>query len=143
MTSSNERSTPRLDWPDEAYGDEREVFYGALMQLLGPAKWVSVVPTPAPLGAVRRGIEKDCHDILEPLELAYDGVAWLCPWSSMMDVLPGLFHARRPELAFLAFETRPDALAITAALQSVDASPAVRLLWFDDGELVEQRGANG
>ncbi len=140
-SATEEDSTPHLDWPEEAYGDERAVFYAALLRRLGPAEWVVVVPTPAPLGAVRSAIEADCKSVLQPMEMAYDGVGWLCPWSKMTEVLPGLFHARRPELVFLAFDRHPDVSEVTAALQSTDAKPARRLLLFEDGELVEKREA--
>ena len=69
-----------MERPEEAYGDEREMFYAALLSRLGPAEWVGVVPAPAPLGAVRRAIEADCNNVLQPIEMAYDGVTWLCPW---------------------------------------------------------------
>ena len=128
-----------MEWPEEAYGDERAVFYAALLHNLGPAEWVVVVPTPAPLGAVRSAIESDCKGVLQSLEMAYDGVAWLCSWSKMTEALPGLFHARRPELVFLAFDVRPEVSAVTAALQSTDAKPATRLLLFEDGELIKKR----
>ncbi len=142
LTSSTEGDFPRLEWPEESYGDERAVFYAALLRRLGPAEWMAVVSTPAPLGAVRSAIEADCNNVLQPIEMAYDGVAWLCLWSNIPIVLSGLFHARRPELAFLAFDIRPDVDMVTEALQSVDASPAIRLLLFDDGELVEIRERN-
>ena len=140
-TATDKDSTPHLEWPEEAYGDERAVFYAALLGSLGPAEWVVVVPTPAPLGAVRRAIEADCKSVLQPMEMAYDGVAWLCPWSKMLEALPGLFHARRPELVFLAFDVCPDVSEVTAALQSTDARPATRLLFFEDGALIEKREA--
>lgn len=139
--ANDEAGDPRLEWPEEAYGDERERFYGALLRRLAPADWVAVVPTPAPLGSVRRAIEADCRGALQPMELPYDGVAWLCPWSRIAEALPGLFLARRPELVFLAFGVRPGVGEITAALQSADAAPALRLLLFEDGELVEKREA--
>jgi hypothetical protein len=115
------------------------VFYTALLRCLGQAEWVAVVPTPAPLDAVRSGIESDCKGVLQSLELPYDGVAWLCPWPKVPEVLPGLFHARRPELVFLAFDRCPSIADVVAALQSTDAKPAIRLLIFEDGELVEKR----
>ena len=132
---------PNLEWPEEAYGNERELFYAALLCSLGPAEWVVVVPTPAPLCSVRRAIETDCKNLLQPMEMPYDGVAWLCPWSSITQALPGLFHARRPELVFLAFDARPKVSDVTAALHSADARPAIRFLLFEDGELVEKREA--
>jgi hypothetical protein len=140
-STPEEGSIPHLEWPEEAYGEERSVFYTALLNSLGPAEWIVVIPTPAPLGAVRRAIETDCKDVLLPMEMAYEGVAWLCPWSKMIEALPGLFHARRPELLFLAFGARPDVSTVTAALHSTDAKPASRLLLFEDGELVEKREA--
>ncbi|HFE32710.1 MAG TPA: hypothetical protein ENJ17_05310 [Gammaproteobacteria bacterium] len=140
FSATEEGSVPRLEWPEEAYGNEREAFYEALLGILGPADWIAVVPTPAPLGAVRAAIEADCKGVLQPLEMPYDGVAWLCPWSKLSQVLPCLFLARRPELAFLAFDKRPDVTEVTAALQSADAQPATRFLLFDDGELVEIKG---
>ena len=136
---SEQNGTPRLEWPEEAYGDEREVFYAELLRRLGPAEWVAVIPSPAPLGAIRSAIEADCNSVLQSLEMPYDGVAWLSPWSIIAEALSGLFHARRPELVFLAFDRRPDVEAVTAALKSADASPAKRLLLFDEGELVETR----
>lgn len=143
LTSAEPDPNTDLEWPEEAYGDERLVFYAALLRSLGPAEWVVVVPTPAPLGAVRRAIEADCNGVLQPVELAYDGVAWFCPWSQIPQALPGLFLARRPELVFLAFDAHPDVTELTAALQSADAKPAARLLLFEDGELVEKREAAG
>lgn len=143
FASTEPGSDIHLEWPEEAYGDEREVFYAALLQSLGPAEWVVVVPTPAPLGAVRGAIEADCKGVLQPMEMAYDGVAWLCPWPQIAQALPGLFLARRPELAFLAFDASPDITELTAALHSADAMPAKRLLLFEDGELVEKREAAG
>lgn len=143
LTSAEPDTSTDLEWPEEAYGDERLMFYAALLRSLGPAEWVVVVPTPAPLGAVRRAIEADCNGVLQPVELAYDGVAWLCPWSKIPQALPGLFLARRPELVFLAFDAHPDVTELTAALQSADAKPAARLLLFEDGELVEKREAAG
>ena len=138
-TPNDKDATSNLEWPEEVLNNEREVFYAALLQRLGPAKWVVVVPTPAPLGAVRRSIEEDCNNVLQPIEMAYDGVAWLCHWSNLTEALPGLFHARRPELAFLAFDKRPEVGEVISALQSADAGPAIRLLLFDDGKLVEIR----
>jgi len=137
MTQDN--SPVHLQWPEEAYGDEREVFYAALLNRLGPAEWVIVVPTPAPLGAIRNAIETDCNKVLQPIEMPYDGVAWCCSRPNLPRALPGLFHARRPELAFLTFNKRPEVDAVTTALRSDDASPATCLLLFDDGELVEIR----
>ena len=141
-TANEKGSSTQLEWPEEAYNNERELFYEALLSMLGPAEWVVVVPTPAPLDAVRIGIEADCKGLLQPLEMDYDGVAWLCPWSEINEVLSGLFHARRPELVFLAFDGRPSINEVTTALQSADAKPASRLLIFEDGELVEKRHAN-
>jgi len=129
-----------MEWPEEAYGDEREVFFASFLHYLGPAEWVVAVPVPAPLGAVRSAIETDCNNLLQPIEMNYDGVAWLCSWSNIADALPCLFHARRPELIFLAFNARPDADAVTMALQSSNARPATRLFLFEDDELVEVRG---
>lgn len=127
----------RLEWPDSAYGQEREDFYAKLMQALVPGAWIAVVPTPAPLGAVRERIEVDCRGVLEPLPMAHDGVAWLCRRLQLPEALPGLFHARRPELVFLVFDDRPEPDDIGAALASADAQPACGLLVFEDGELVE------
>jgi hypothetical protein len=138
-TPNDKDATSNIDWPEEALNNEREVFYAELQQRLGPAEWVVVVPTPAPLGAVRRSIEEDCNNVLKPMEMAYDGVAWLCHRANLTEALPGLFHARRPELAFLAFDKRPEVGEVVSALQSADAGPAKRILLFDDGELVEIR----
>lgn len=134
---------PALEWPeDDTQGDQRTRFYTELLHRLGPAEWVAVVPTPAPLDAVRRAIEaefdaKNGQDAQRSVALPYDGVAWLFPWARMPRILPALFLARRPELAFLAFDSCPDAPRIMAALQSSDAAPATRLLLFEDGDLVE------
>jgi hypothetical protein len=73
------------------------------------------------LSAVHDAIEADCKGLLQPMELPYDGVAWLCPWSQMIEALPGLFLARRPELAFLAFDSHPDIRDVMAASKSADA----------------------
>lgn len=75
------------------------------------------------------------------MELPYDGIAWLCPRPEMHEALPALFLARRPELVFLALEARPNVTEITTALQATDAKPAMRLLLFEDGELIEKREA--
>ena len=141
MSNSNNKkeSPPHMDWPEEAYGNERELSYEKLLLILGPAEWVVIVPTPAPLGAVRSTIESDCKNVLTPMEMAYDGVAWLCSWSKMAEALPELFHARQLELAFLSFDERPSISEITSALQSIYAKPATLLLIFEDGELVEKR----
>ena len=136
MISDNNNSP--LEWPEAADDDECAVFYSALLNRLGSPAWVVITPTPAPLGAIRRAIEADCHNLLQPIAMAYDGVAWLCPRSAIADALPGLFHARRPELVFLTFDTRPDLAAITTALQSPDAHPAKQRLIFEDGELIKQ-----
>jgi len=141
LSVTEEGSSPHLEWPEEAYGDERAVFYAALLRSLGPAEWIVIVPTPAPLGAVRDAIEADCKGVLQSMELAYDGIAWLCPSSKMPEALPGLFLARRPEIAFLSFDIRPNVTQVTAAFKSTDAKPAIRILFFEDGELVEKREA--
>ncbi len=131
---------PHIEWPEESYNDEREMFYASLLHYLGPAEWVAVVPVPAPMGSVRSAIETDCNHQLQPIEMNYDGVAWLVPWSNLANVLPCLFHARRPELTFLTFNSLPDAEAIMMSLQTSSCKPATRLFLFEDDELVEVRG---
>lgn len=139
MTGSQKGSRPNLEWPEQDIDNERERFYADLLSRLGPAQWVAIVPTPAPLGAVRRSIESDCGSALRSLAMPNDGVAWLCPFKELSEVLHELFLARRSELAFLAFQERPQAADITTALRDAKAHPADRLLLFDDGELIEAR----
>lgn len=125
-----------LEWPEFEHSNEREVFYKSLLSLLEPAKWIAVVPNPAPLGAIRKSIEADCGGLLTPIDMPHDGVAWLVQWDSAISVLPGIFHARRPELIFLSFSEKPDLLEILKALENDEPAPALRRIHFDDGEML-------
>lgn len=136
MPKMNRPITP-LEWPEFEHSNERETFYTSLLSLLGPAKWIAVIPNPAPLGAIRQNIETDCYGLLTPIEMPYDGVAWLLEWDDAMKAFPGIFLARRPELRFLSFLEKPDLSAITQTLQSDDPAPALRRIHFDEGEMVQ------
>jgi len=125
-----------LEWPEFEHSNEREAFYTSLLSLLGPAKWIAVIPNPAPLGAIRQNIETDCYGLLTPIEMPYDGVAWLLEWDDAMKAFPGIFHARRPELIFLSFSEKPDLPEILKALQNDEPVPASRRVHFDDGEMI-------
>jgi hypothetical protein len=127
---------PHLEWPEFEHSNEREVFYKSLLSLLEPAKWIAVVPNPAPLGAIRKNIEADCGGLLIPIDMPHDGVVWLVQWDSATIVLPGIFHARRPELIFLSFLEKPTLSNILQALQNETPFPALRRIHFDDGEML-------
>jgi hypothetical protein len=47
LSATEKGFLPHLEWPEEAYGDERAGFYAALLCNLGPAEWIVVVSTPA------------------------------------------------------------------------------------------------
>lgn len=126
----------RLEWPEFEHFNERNLFYESLLSLLEPGKWIAVVPSPAPLGAIRQNIEADCGGLLIPIDMLHDGVAWLIKWDSAISVLPGVFHARRPGLIFLSFMEKPDLPEILKALQNDDPAPASRRVHFDDGEMM-------
>lgn len=125
-----------LEWPEFEHSNEREVFYKLLLSLLEPAKWIAVIPNPAPLGAIRKNIEAECGDLLIPIDMPHDGVAWLVQWDSAINILPGIFHARRPGLIFLSFLEKPDLSRIVQALLHNTSSPALRRIHFDEGEMV-------
>lgn len=128
---------PNLEWPEMAISDEREVFYESFLRELRHAEWVAVLLNPTPFDQLRKTIEGDCQDLLKPIELGNKGLAWVCPIRNLRKVLPGLFHARRPEMVFLAFEHQPQERDILNALQGVDAAPAQKIFFFEEGELVE------
>ncbi|MBC6907518.1 hypothetical protein DWB84_18950 [Saccharophagus sp. K07] len=134
---------PRLEWPEFDHSNEREIFYASLLSLLGQAKWIVVIPNPAPLGSIRKNIEADCGGLLFPLEMPHDGVAWLIKWDDAMKVFPGIFHARRPELIFLSFLEKPDLLVLSQALRNDDPTPALRRIHFDEGEMVQVHQSKG
>ncbi|KAA5605143.1 hypothetical protein F1188_12755 [Roseospira marina] len=133
-----------LEWPEnDAATAERDRFDACVMVLLGEAApdggYVVFVPFPGPAPSDPDWERVPADGGLDVVPMARRGVAWVCPLRQAAAALRPVFVARTEQLSILSFRSRPTAAAIDAALRSEDGRPADRLLFFDDGELMEVR----